>query len=160
MKIKGLVDEDFVNFKLPCMFISIGTCNWKCCIETNIPVTVCQNSDLAKQKDIDIPIDEIFNRYISNPISEAIVIGGLEPMMQFEDVYDLIKYFRDKKVNDVFVIYTGYCPNEIQDKIENLKAFKNIICKFGRYVPNQEKHFDDVLGVNLVSDNQYGEVIS
>lgn len=160
MKIKGLVDEDFVNFKLPCMFISIGTCNWKCCIETNIPVTVCQNSDLAKQKDIDIPIDEIFNRYISNPISEAIVIGGLEPMMQFEDVYDLIKYFRDKKVNDVFVIYTGYYPNEIQDKIENLKAFKNIICKFGRYVPNQEKHFDDVLGVNLVSDNQYGEVIS
>ena len=159
MKIKGLVDEDFVNFKLPCMFISIGTCNWKCCIETNIPVTVCQNSDLAKQKDIDIPIDEIFNRYISNPISEAIVIGGLEPMMQFEDVYDLIKYFRDKKVNDVFVIYTGYYPNEIQDKIENLKAFKNIICKFGRYVPNQEKHFDDVLGVNLVSDNQYGEVI-
>lgn len=160
MKIKGLVDEDFVNFKLPCMFISIGTCNWKCCIEINIPVTVCQNSDLAKQKDIDIPIDEIFNRYISNPISEAIVIGGLEPMRQFEDIYDLIKYFRDKKVNDVFVIYTGYYPNEIQDKIENLKAFKNIICKFGRYVPNQEKHFDDVLGVNLVSDNQYGEVIS
>lgn len=160
MKIKGLVDEDFVNFKLPCMFISIGTCNWKCCIETNIPVTVCQNSDLAKQKDIDIPIDEIFNRYILNPISEAIVVGGLEPMMQFEDVYDLIKYFRDKKVNDVFVIYTGYYSDEIQDKIEKLKAFKNIIYKFGRYVPNQEKHFDEVLGVNLVSDNQYGEVIS
>lgn len=160
MKIKGLVDEDFVNFKLPCMFISIGTCNWKCCIETNIPVTVCQNSDLAKQKDIDIPIDEIFNRYILNPISEAIVVGGLEPMMQFEDVYDLIKYFRDKKVNDVFVIYTGYYPDEIQDKIEKLKAFKNIIYKFGRYVPNQEKHFDEILGVNLVSDNQYGEVIS
>jgi organic radical activating enzyme len=160
MKIKGLVDEDFVNFKLPCMFISIGTCNWKCCIEINIPVTVCQNSDLAKQKDIDIPIDEIFNRYISNPISEAIVIGGLEPMMQFEDIYDLIKYFRDKEINDTFVIYTGYYPDEIQDKIEKLKSFKNIICKFGRYVPNQEKHFDEVLGVNLVSDNQYGEVIS
>lgn len=160
MKIKGLVDEDFINFKLPCMFISIGNCNWKCCVEADIPITVCQNSDLAKQKDIDIPIDEIFNRYILNPISEAIVIGGLEPMMQFEDVYDLIKYFRDKKVNDVFVIYTGYYPDEIQDKIEKLKAFKNIIYKFGRYVPNQEKHFDEVLGVNLVSDNQYGEVIS
>lgn len=160
MKIKGLVDEDFVNFKLPCMFISIGICNWKCCIEANIPVTVCQNSNLAKQKDIDTPIDEIFNRYISNPISEAIVIGGLEPMIQFEDVYNLIKYFRSKGVNDTFVIYTGYYPNEIQDKIEKLKAFKNIICKFGRYVPNQEKHFDDKLGINLISDNQYGEVIS
>lgn len=160
MKIKNIVDEDFVNYKVSSMFIGLGTCNWKCCIEANIPVTVCQNNDLAKQKDIDIPIDEIFNRYISNPISEAIVVGGLEPMMRFEDVYNLIKYFRNKGVNDAFVIYTGYYPNEIQDKIEKLKTFKNIICKFGRYVPNQEKHFDDVLGVNLVSDNQYGEVIS
>lgn len=160
MKIKNIVDEDFVNYKVSSMFIGLGTCNWKCCIEANIPVTVCQNSDLAKQKDIDIPIDEIFNRYISNPISEAIVIGGLEPMMQFEDVYNLIKHFRSKGVNDAFVIYTGYYPNEIQDKIKKLKTFKNIIYKFGRYVPNQEKHFDDVLGVNLVSDNQYGEVIS
>lgn len=160
MKIKNIVDEDFVNYKVSSMFIGLGTCNWKCCIEANIPVTVCQNSDLAKQKDIDIPIDKIFNRYISNPISEAIVIGGLEPMMQFEDVYNLIEYFRSKGLNDTFVVYTGYYPNEIQDKIEKLKSFKNIICKFGRYVPNQEKHFDEVLGVTLVSDNQYGEVIS
>lgn len=77
MKIKGLVDEDFVNFKLPCMFISIGTCNWKCCIEANIPVTVCQNSDLAKQKDIDIPIDEIFNRYISILFQKLLLLVGL-----------------------------------------------------------------------------------
>lgn len=160
MKIKNIVDEDFVNYKVSSMFIGLGTCNWKCCIEANIPVTVCQNSDLAKQKDIDIPIDEIFNRYISNPISEAIVIGGLEPMMQFEDVYNLIKYFRSKGVNDAFVIYTGYYPNEVQNKIKKLKSLKNIICKFGRYIPNQEKHFDKVLGVNLVSDNQYGEVFS
>lgn len=160
MKIKNIVDEDFVNYKVSSMFIGLGTCNWKCCIEANIPVTVCQNSDLAKQKDIDIPIDKIFNRYISNPISEAIVIGGLEPMMQFEDVYNLIEYFRSKGLNDTFVVYTGYYPNEIQDKIEKLKSFKNIICKFGRYIPNQEKHFDEVLGVTLVSDNQYGEVIS
>lgn len=160
MKIKGLVDEDFVNFKLPCMFIAIGSCNWKCCIEANIPIEICQNSKLAQQKDIDIPVDEIFNRYISNPISEAIVISGLEPMTQFEEVYNLIKYFRDKKRNDTFVIYTGYYPNEIHVELEKLKSFENIICKFGRYVPNQEKHFDEVLGVNLVSDNQYGEVIS
>ena len=79
MKIKGLVDTDFVNYKDISMFISLGTCNWKCCKESNIPVSVCQNSELAKQKDIDISVEEIFHRYISKPIISAICIGGLEP---------------------------------------------------------------------------------
>ena len=38
--------------------------------------------------------------------------------------------------------------------------WENIIIKFGRYIPNQEKHYDDVLGIELASDNQYAEVIS
>ena len=41
-----------------------------------------------------------------------------------------------------------------------LKQYKNIYIKFGRYVPNQNEHYDEVLGVKLVSDNQYGEKIS
>ena len=35
--------------------------------------------------------------------------------------------------------------------------YDNIIIKFGRYIPNQQSHFDIVLGVNLASDNQYAE---
>ena len=45
-------------------------------------------------------------------------------------------------------------------KINILKQYPNIIIKFGRFKPNQKSHYDDVLGVNLISDNQYGEKIS
>ena len=49
---------------------------------------------------------------------------------------------------------------EIKEYIDKLKAFPNIIVKFGRYIPNHEKHFDEVLGIYLASDNQYAERIS
>jgi hypothetical protein len=38
--------------------------------------------------------------------------------------------------------------------------FDNIIVKFGRFIPDDEKRFDEVLGVELASHNQYAEVIS
>jgi hypothetical protein len=37
--------------------------------------------------------------------------------------------------------------------------FDNIVIKFGRYRPGQQKHFDEVLGVELASDNQYAKRI-
>lgn len=30
MKITGLVDEDFINYKAPSMFISTSKCSFKC----------------------------------------------------------------------------------------------------------------------------------
>ena len=44
--------------------------------------------------------------------------------------------------------------------INNLKQFPNIIIKFGRFIPNQQSHYDEVLGINLASDNQYAKKIS
>jgi hypothetical protein len=38
-----------------------------------------------------------------------------------------------------------------------LKNFDNIIIKYGRFIPNQEQHYDETLGVNLASNNQYAE---
>ena len=160
MLIKGVIDEDFVNYKMSSMFIGAIKCDWKCCTESNLPITVCQNQPLAKEPNIEVSADEIFSRYISNPITQAIVIGGLEPFLQFNEIKNLIKTFRENNCNDNIVIYTGYYPHELQKEIEELKQYKNIIVKFGRYSPNQEKHYDDVLGVYLVSDNQYGEKIS
>ena len=160
IKIKGLVDEDFVNYKYPAMFIALGHCNWKCCIESNIPIETCQNSELAKQEEIEIPVERIFHRYTSNSITQAIVIGGLEPMTKYSDITKLIKFFRDNGCDDEFVIYTGFYPNEIPTIIQQLQNnFKNIIIKFGRYKPNHNPHLDNVLGVNLISDNQYAERI-
>lgn len=61
---------------------------------------------------------------------------------------------------DDIVIYTGYYKEEIEEYIDELKMFPNLIVKFGRYIPNHEKHFDEVLGIYLASDNQYAERIS
>ena len=58
------------------------------------------------------------------------------------------------------MIYTGYYPNEIADELAALRKFKNIIVKFGRYQPGQKSHYDEVLGVDLASDNQWAERIS
>lgn len=149
-----------MNYKMPAMFIGTSRCDWKCCNEQGIDKMICQNSPLANAKVIDVSADEIFRRYINNPISKSIVVGGLEPMLQFSEVLEVIVTFRSNNCLDDFVIYTGYYPNEIRQEIEELKKWKNIIVKFGRFLPGQKRHYDDVLGVNLISDNQYAERIS
>lgn len=160
MRLKALVDEDFVNYKKPSMFLGTMICNWKCCVEQGLDNSICQNSQLATSKLIEVPTDEIFRRYTSNPITEAIVVGGLEPFMQFNELIEFVSTFRSNQCFDDIVIYTGYYPDEISQEIEVLKKYKNIIVKFGRYVPNHEKHFDEVLGVCLASNNQFAEKVS
>ena len=151
MRVKGIIDEDFVNYKKPSMFIVSSYCTFKCDKEAGCQV--CQNSDLANSPIIDIDNNDIIKRYLDNPITEAVVIGGLEPFDTFEELYQFIKDFR-RKSNDNIIIYTGYYPEEISEKIRQLSLFLNIIIKFGRFIPNQKSHYDVVLGVDLASDNQ------
>lgn len=159
MFVKGIVDEDFINYKLPSMHICSSVCDFKC--EKESEVRCCQNSDLAKQKTINIGDTTIIERYLKNPITEAIVIAGLEPFDQFDEVAEFIVKLRFQyQCNDAVVIYTGYNKTEVSSQVEELKTFGNIIVKFGRFIPNQEKHYDEVLGVELASPNQYAEVIS
>ena len=81
-------------------------------------------------------------------------------MDSWDDLISFITEFRLVSDDDI-VIYTGYSKCEIKDKIDILwHFFPNIIVKFGRYIPNQVSHYDEVLGVNLASDNQYAERIS
>ena len=134
IKLKDLIYERFGDYRDPSLFLCAISCNWKC--------------------------EYLYKKYIENPITDAIVIGGLEPMLQYKEVIDLIDYFRDNNCDDYFVIYTGYYENEIEDIINLLKQRKNIIVKFGRFIPNSKEKYDEVLGVTLSSDNQYGKVIS
>lgn len=158
IKIRGLVDEDFVNYKKPAMFIAFPYCTFKC--DKECGYSVCQNSSLVTNSEIiDIDEQKIVNRYIDNPITHSIVISGLEPFDSFNELVILIRSFREKTSDDI-VIYSGYNKEEITSYIEELKQFKNIIIKFGRFIPNQEKHYDEVLQVTLASPNQYGEKIS
>lgn len=160
MLLKQIVDTDYVNFKLPSMYLATCFCNWKCCKEANIPVTVCQNNPIAQMPDIEVSADEILRRYYSNPLSRAFVFAGLEPFLQFDELWVTIDWIR--RVGDCFdpvVIYTGYTPDEITTHIETLRLSKNIIVKFGRYRPNLPSHYDDVLGVTLASNNQFAQWI-
>lgn len=160
MRVKQLRDEDFSNYKKASMFIGTCKCNWKCCTEQGLDITTCQNSSLANSKIIDIPVEKIYYRYINNPITDAIVIGGLEPILQFEEVLELVHYFRSHNCDDDIVIYTGYNRDEIIDYLKEISIYDNIVMKYGRYIPNNKPHYDDVLGIDLISDNQYGERIS
>lgn len=157
MKIKGIIDEDTVNYKKICMTIEFPRCSFKCDKECGQPV--CQNGALATSPDISISIDRLVERYVNNPITEAIVYQGLEPLDTWEDVLKLTDAFRQQTDDDI-VIYTGYTKCEIRDKVEELKKYKNVVMKYGRYVPNDKTHYDKVLGVDLASDNQYAEKIS
>lgn len=160
MKIFDVKDEDFVNYKEPSMFVAMGRCKYKCCIDAGITLDNCQNHMLHMTKKIEVTGKSLYNRFIINSITKSVVLGGLDPMDTFDDVIEIITAFRNNDCKATFVIYTGYNKDEITDKIETLIPFGNIIIKFGRYVPGQKKHKDDVLGVELVSDNQYAEVIA
>ena len=153
MKVKGVISEDFVNYKKVSMTIIFPYCTFKCGTE------FCQNSSLAKQKEIDLNTIDIVNKYILNPITEAMVMQGLEPFDSWNDLLDLVKMLRRSCFDDI-VIYTGYNEDEIENQIKTLKEYSNIIVKFGRYIPNQTPHYDEVLGVELASDNQYAKKIS
>lgn len=157
MKIRGLIETDHVNYKKLSMTIIFPFCDFKCDKECGQPV--CQNSPLINEPIIDIGYDKIVDRYINNPLTEAVVFQGLEPFDSIEDVYELVKAFRDK-TNDDIVIYTGYTEQERELYVDNLKQYKNIIIKFGRYIPGQQVHKDEILGINLASNNQYAVKIS
>lgn len=159
MVIKGILDEDFVNYRAPSMFISTNTCTFKCDKESG--VSCCQNSSLMKKPGCAIPDDIIISRYLANKITRAIVFGGLEPLDQFGELMEFLTKLRGRyDCHDPVVIYTGYNKNEILDKILKLKRFDSIIVKYGRFIPNDTKRYDEVLGVELASSNQVAEMIS
>lgn len=163
MRLKGLIDEDIVNYKKTSMFLIFPECSFKCDKENGC--CVCQNSDLANQPIIDISKEDVCERYVTNPLTSAIVCGGLEP---FDSEIDLLPFIdtlrRQYKCKDDIVIYTGYTEEELtslnkikQNFYSALLKYDNIIVKFGRYIPKQMPHYDSVLGVELASNNQYAK---
>lgn len=157
MFIKYLIDEDIVNYKKTSIFISFPFCDFKC--DRECGMQVCQNSSLNNAPNIEIDTSSIIHRYMNNPLTTAIVFGGLEPLDSWNELKLLVKKFRKQTLDDI-VIYTGYKEEEISEQVLWLKQFKNIVIKFGRFVPNQSPHYDEVLGVNLASDSQYAKKVS
>ena len=158
MKLKNIIQEDFSNYKTCSLFLGFPSCTWKCEKECGRK-GLCQNAALALSPTFEVNVEDIVTEYLANPLSSAIVCGGLEPFDSWNSLFNLIAKFREK-TNDPIIIYTGYNKEEIKHKITNFMIFKNIIIKFGRFVPEQESHYDEILGVRLASPNQYAERIS
>lgn len=159
MHIKTYQDESFEYYKEPVLLIATTTCDFKCCIEGNMPISICQNEPWTKKPTYEIPNITLIQLYLNNPITKAICFAGFEPFKQWNEIQNFVKEFRQYTDNPI-ILYTGYDLQEVSDKVEWLKQYPNIIIKFGRFLPNQEKHYDEVLGVDLASNNQYAEVIS
>jgi len=150
MTLKGLIDYDISNYKEPSMFLIFPKCSFKCDKESG--QSICQNSALVKEPDIGIDVHKIIDRYLSNPLTHAVVCGGLEPFDTFDDLFTFIDEFRIHS-NDPIIIYTGYKEEELEYQIKLLSYYNNIIVKFGRFIPNSLSKFDKILGVKLASDN-------
>lgn len=159
MKVKGIIDEDFVNYKKPSMVVMFPNCSFKC--DKECGKQVCQNSALATAPDINITYPGVVTRYQTNPITQAIVFAGLEPFDSYYETISLIKEFRRAGVTDDIVIYTGYTEKEADKFVTpQLTKLAPLIIKYGRFIPNMGKHYDEILGVNLASDNQYARIIN
>jgi hypothetical protein len=140
------------------MLVGFPSCNWKCEKECG-KKGLCQNAALATSPSIETSAEKIVDLYMSNSLSHALVCGGLEPFDSWTDLYELVEKFRSK-TDDPVIIFTGYNKSEVSSFISDLKQFSNIIIKFGRFVPDQENHYDEILGISLASPNQYAERIS
>ena len=158
MKIIDIVDVDFTNYRKPSMFIIFPFCSFKCDKENGC--NLCQNSHLAQEPVINMPVNTILHRYLQNDITKAIVCGGLEPFDINNELLDFIETARDYfGIRDDIVIYTGYTEEELKDRflVQQIIQVPNIVIKFGRFRPNEEPHIDEVLGIKLASDNQYAK---
>ena len=156
MRLKGLIDYDLSNYRVPSMFLIFPKCDFKCDRECGRPI--CQNSALAREPIIEIETIEIVKRYLNNPLTHAVVCGGLEPFDTWEELRYFVAMFRYYS-DDPIIIYTGYTEEEIQNYIYTLQEFDNIIIKYGRFIPDSPHIFDAVLGVELASNNQYAKLL-
>ena len=156
MKLKGIIDYDCTNYKVPVLTLEFPKCDFKC--DKLNGCQVCQNSALAHEPDIDISISKIWHMYEQNPLTKGFCLQGLEPFDSDEifDFIDTIRYFCE----DPIIIYTGYNKEELPKQINILKNYSNIIIKWGRFILGDEPHYDPILGVKLASNNQHAEKIT
>lgn len=134
-------------------------CNLKCDKENG--ASVCQNSALLQAPNIDIPFEKIWQMYKQNPLTKGFCFQGMEPLDSEMEVYSFIDFIRaGKDCEDPIIIYTGYNREEKEEFVQIIKNYSNIIIKWGRYLINNEPHYDEILGIKLASDNQYAEMVS
>ncbi len=152
MLLKRIIDETFGDYKEASMLLVTPNCGWKC--------EGCQNTHLELLPTKEYSNSNIVERFTKNPLTSAIIIGGLEPMDDTESLSSFLSFIIAKRLDIMIVVYTGYTIEELQDDIYKseilylLEAHENSILKYGRYIPNDEGYFNEDLGIHLASKNQ------
>ena len=104
--IDGFIDRNVADVTIDCY-----SCSFKC--DKLSGRQVCQNGALANSPNIKISVGRLVERYLNNPLSNAVVFGGLEPFEDIDNVVMFIDMMRSSGNNDDSVIYTGYTEEEI-----------------------------------------------
>lgn len=157
MKLKGIIDYDCTNYKEPVLTLEFPYCDFKC--DKLNGCQICQNNSLIYEPTYAISFEKIWDLYQQNPLTKGFCCQGLEPLDSFCALLDFVQFIRNK-TNDVIIIYTGYDKFEKPLFLKAINQYTNIIIKWGRFIMGQNPHYDDILGVNLASDNQYAEKIN
>lgn len=155
MTIKQIYFNDFVNYGGHCaLTIAMPYCDFKC------GKNLCQNSPLTKMPNIEVSNKRIIDLFLQSELMDAIIFQGLEPLDSFDEIYSFIKEFRGVCSKTPIVIYTGYTEEEAAPHIHLLSHYAPLVIKYGRYIPEEEPHYDPILNCDLASDNQYAVFIN
>jgi len=164
MKLLGRPKTVLSDYKKFAIYLPTTFCTLKCMTELKqreIKLEEheeCHNHKLLGCNTIELSTLDIKTKYIdNNPLVECVILSGLDPMDDFDNSIKFIKEFRELDKKMEIVIFTGYEPEEIMDKINLLKEIdnRNITFKFGRFRPDLKPRYDEVGEVTLISGNQY-----
>ena len=153
MLIKGITDEIFSDYSKTSMLIAVPVCTTRCWEKLNLSPTICQNHLLRREPNLSVSNKDIIDRYLENPLTSAIVFGGLDSWDSLDEIIEFIREFRLVSEDDC-VLYTGRDLDIIENDFGKLREFKNIYVKYGGYNPFLESVVDELTSVVLASSNQ------
>ena len=134
------------------LYLIASSCKWKC--------KICPNAHYSRFETVDIPNTDILQKFKSDDNLKAIVIGGLEPMDQMNDlrgfIFDARKFFEPGDRPKI-VIYTGYEMDELNKMhysglASELMQYGNAMVIAGRNIWKTKKKFYLSINTYLTSD--------
>ena len=146
MIIKDFIAEDFNSYMYPTATV------------------ILPSGDPDDNPVFPMPDKGIIELFVYNEKTKALVIKNLTPLnfSYFDEIIELLRKLRVeyKQKNSLFILYTDYDKQDIQDKLLALRSYVGpVIVKFGKYDPTFPPKMDSVLGIMLSSSNQYAERI-
>lgn len=146
--------DDVVDYKKTAILLAFPNC-FKYC-------RGCQNEHLRNRQPNLHKVDKIVKLYNRLDEHQAIVCAGLDPFDSLADLEKLIIAFNNNDKPVDFVIYTGYNYENVKYNYIHENMYKlitndnfKLIIKYGQYDENNKnKYVSDILGVELIGDNQ------